>query len=121
MTRRRDEIGRSWLVPIRKGGRESARPTRRGASTVDARGPAIGGLREVAMNERHQALARHVVEEFVATLEPTEQRHLGAARLQGLEQLIVEALASELDMAADRVETLVKELRAEITRPELGL
>ena len=73
------------------------------------------------MNQRHEDLANQVVSGFRANLESGEQEIIGDARFQGLHRLICEALAQELQTAASRVEGLVRELRAEIDKPELGL
>ena len=73
------------------------------------------------MNQRHQELADQVLTAFRSDLEETDQQRIGEARFQTLHGLICEALSDELELVSGRVEAVVKELRAEIDKPELEL
>jgi hypothetical protein len=73
------------------------------------------------MNQRHQKLADQVLTAFRSDLDQADQQRIGEARFQTLHGLICEALCDELELASSRVEAVLKELRAEIDKPELEL
>ena len=73
------------------------------------------------MNQRHQDLATQVVNAFRATLDAATQDSVGDSHFQNLHQLICDALAEELQTAAERVRDLFQELETGMDRPELEL
>jgi hypothetical protein len=73
------------------------------------------------MNQRHQDLADHVISVFRDGLDETARACVGDRGFKQLHALIREALAEELKVTSGRLEELLRELRSEVDRPDLGL
>lgn len=73
------------------------------------------------MNPRHQDLADHVLSAFRAGMDEATQARIGDVAFKQLHALVCGALSQELDTVSGRLEALVRELRAEADRRELGL
>lgn len=73
------------------------------------------------MIKRHQDKASNVVEAFSNSLDEVARQKITDAQLKGLESMIVEAMGNELGVAAEMLDEVVKRLRAESERPDLGL
>jgi hypothetical protein len=73
------------------------------------------------MMKRHQDKAAQIIEAFRNSLDVQLQQQISDAQLKDLEAMIVEAIGEELGIAAERVDQVVKQLRAESERPDLGL
>lgn len=73
------------------------------------------------MNDTHQAIANRIVETFKAQLNAGVREQIPESAYEELLQMIRGALAAELNTAADLLEELVRRLRAQDQRGELGL
>ncbi len=73
------------------------------------------------MNQRHQDLADHVLSAFRGALDEPARQAVGEAGFHQLHTLVREALAEEASVVSGRLEALLRELRAEVDRPDLGL
>jgi hypothetical protein len=73
------------------------------------------------MVKRHEEKAAQIIEAFRNSLDVQVQQQISDAQLRGLELMIVEAMGDELGIAAERVEQVVKQLRTESERLDLGL
>jgi hypothetical protein len=73
------------------------------------------------MADRHIELSQKVVDAFKGTLSDAAREQIGDARFAQLSRMISEALSEELETAVVAVEAVVKQLRAEVDKPELGL
>jgi len=73
------------------------------------------------MSTLTQELANEVVAAFLAELEPAAKHQLSEAQLERLELLVQEAISAGIHNAAERVETLARELRSEAGSPEIEL
>lgn len=73
------------------------------------------------MTDHHREVAEKIVTAFKAELSDATQKQIADARFEALTRAITEALSEERANAADLVENVVKRLRAEVEKPELGL
>ena len=73
------------------------------------------------MPNRHQALADRVLDAFKDILNEVVRKQITESQYTELSLMIQEALSEELDHAINRVEEVVKNLRTEVEKPELGL
>lgn len=73
------------------------------------------------MSNLTQELAKEVVAAFVAEVDPATERRLKEPEIELLEVLVREALSAAIHEAAERVETLARELRSESGSPEIEL
>ena len=73
------------------------------------------------MKNKHQALAEQVVQAFQNKLDPQVLERIGRAGFEDLRLLVEEALAESLGAALERVEVLMRELRAEAGKHEIEL
>jgi hypothetical protein len=73
------------------------------------------------MTDHHQERAERLVSSFQARLGEELCGTIGDEAFELLTQLVRQAIAEELAAAADRVEEVAREIRAEVERPELGL
>ena len=73
------------------------------------------------MSIDHQALAQQVVKAFADNIDPPLRMQIGKAGLEDLEQLVREALAEAVSDAVERMEHVVRELRSEAPKPDIGL
>jgi len=73
------------------------------------------------MKQRHQELADQLVSTFRSGLDEATQAQIGEAGFGRLHGLVCEVLSQELDTLSGRLEGLLRELRSEVDRPELGL
>ena len=73
------------------------------------------------MPNRHQALADRVLDAFKDILSEAVREQITESQYTELSLMIQEALSEELENAINRVEEVVKNLRTEVEKPELGL
>jgi len=73
------------------------------------------------MTDHNREVAEKIVAAFKAELSDTTQKQIADARFEALTRAIREALSEERADAAELVENVVKQLRAEVEKPELGL
>jgi len=73
------------------------------------------------MSTLTQELGKEVVAAFLAELELPAKHQLSEAQLERLELLVQEAISAGIHDAAERVETLARELRSEAGSPEIEL
>jgi|GEM_PF-1415148 len=75
------------------------------------------------MTDRHRERADRVVESFKRALDEDVRQRLTRAQLEDLALAIQEAISEELHDAAERVEAVAAELRAEsrAERPDMHL
>ena len=69
----------------------------------------------------HQDLAQQVVKAFSDNIDPPLRMQIGKAGLEDLELLVREALAEAVSDAVERMEYVIRELRREAAKPEIGL
>jgi hypothetical protein len=74
-----------------------------------------------AMTNQHHERAEAVVSAFKEILGAQICRQISEAQFSDLDRLIRELVSAELRDAAERMETLARELRKETDFPELGL
>lgn len=73
------------------------------------------------MSNRHQELASRIVENFQDSLDENIRQQIPDNQFNVLTLMIREALGNELSTAAERIESVVRGLRAESDKPELGM
>ena len=73
------------------------------------------------MKNKHQALAEQVVQAFQNKLDPQVLEQIGRAGFEDLRLLVEEALAESLGAALERVDDLMRELRADAGKHEIEL
>ena len=73
------------------------------------------------MTEETQELAEKVVATFKHNLSETAREQIRDADFNELALMIREAISEELSRATDMVEEVVRKLRSETDKPELGL
>ena len=73
------------------------------------------------MTERHVHYAKKVVESFKELLPDAALKEITNGEFEELELMIQEALSDELHTATDQMDGLIRRLRSEIDRPELGM
>ena len=73
------------------------------------------------MGNQHQDRAVKVVEAFKDLLDENSSQQIAAAKFDTLTLMITEAISEELGVAADMMEDVIKKLRAELNKPELGM
>lgn len=73
------------------------------------------------MNNRHQEQAKKIVEAFKDTLDESVRQQIPAEQFNVLVLMIKEAMGEELCVAAERIENVLRELRAESDKLELGM
>ncbi len=73
------------------------------------------------MSNRHQEIADTLVEAFKDTLDIEARQLITEAKFDRLKEMVAETLSQELEQVADRMSAVIKELRSEITKPDLGL
>ena len=73
------------------------------------------------MSDRHRELAEDVVRTFKGTLSQTALANITDAQFEGLALMVREAIAEELDTAANIVEEAAKRLRREVEKRNLEL
>jgi hypothetical protein len=73
------------------------------------------------MTNQHQDRAVKVVEAFRGLLDENINQQIADAKFDTLTLMITEAISEELGVAADMMEDVVKKVRAEINKPELGM
>ena len=73
------------------------------------------------MVKRHEEKAAQIIEAFTNSLDVHVQQQISDAQLRSLELMIIEAMGDELGIAAEKMEQVVKQLRTESERLDLGL
>jgi hypothetical protein len=73
------------------------------------------------MSNRHQEIAETLVEAFKETLSAEVRDRVTEAKFDRLKEMIAETLSRELEEVVDRISVVIKELRSEIGKPDLGL
>lgn len=73
------------------------------------------------MSERHQELAEKVVSAFKERLSEHARGQITDAQFEDLSLMIREVIAVELEGAANLMDEVLKKLRADIEKPDLGL
>ena len=73
------------------------------------------------MSTLTERLAKQVIASFKAELAEDTQTQIGAAQFERLELLVEDAVSAAVHDAAERVETLVRELRSGTRSPQLEL
>jgi len=73
------------------------------------------------MVKRHEEKALKIIEGFRNSLDVQVQQQITDAQLKGLEAMIVEAMGDEVSIAAEKMEQVIKQLRTESERLDLGL
>ncbi len=73
------------------------------------------------MTEETQELAEKVVATFKHNLSETARKQIRDADFNELTLMIREAISEELAKATDMVEEVVRKLRSETDKPEIGL
>ena len=73
------------------------------------------------MTNRHQDQAEKIISAFQETLDDSVRRQITDAQYKLLGNHIKKALGDEVSVVMERLEGLVKELRTETERPDLGI
>ena len=73
------------------------------------------------MTNRHQEHAEKIVAAFKDALDGDVRQQISDAQYHLLSNTIRKALGEELGHAAERMEELVRQLRSETERPDLGI
>lgn len=73
------------------------------------------------MTQRHQHQAEKIVSAFTDSLDENIRKQLSAEQLNNLTLMIKKALGDEIGMAIEQLENLIRELRTETEKPELGI
>lgn len=73
------------------------------------------------MTNRHQERAEKIVTTFKQSLDPKVAQQISEAQLTALTQMIKQAMGQELGFAAEQLEQVIRQLRAESERRDLGM
>lgn len=73
------------------------------------------------MSDRHRERAENVVRTFKGTLSQAALSDISDAQFEDLALMVREAIAEELDAAANIVEEAARRLRREVEKRDLGL
>ena len=73
------------------------------------------------MTTRHQEKAENIVATFKQSLDAKVVQHITDAQFIGLTLMIKEAMGEELGFAAEQLEQVIRKLRAESERPDMGM
>ena len=73
------------------------------------------------MTNRHQERADKIVTAFKQSLDPGVAQQITAPQFTALTQMIKEAMGHELGFAAEQLEQVIRQLRAESERRDLGM
>lgn len=73
------------------------------------------------MTNRHQDQATKIIEAFKDTLDEDVCQQISDEKFNVLALMIKEAMGEELGVAAELIEDVVRKLRAESDKPELGM
>ena len=73
------------------------------------------------MTYRQQDMARKIIAAFKDTLDENLCRQISDEQFNVLELMIKEGIGKELSAATELVEEVVRKLRAESDKPELGM
>ena len=73
------------------------------------------------MANQHQDLADQVVHAFQAKLDPATREAISKAQFEDLGLMVREALAQAVGTAVERMEQVIRELRATSGKPEIEL
>lgn len=73
------------------------------------------------MAQNQRPVVVKVIEAFKSRLSDTVREQITDAQFADLAMMIDEAIAEELDTAADLVDEVLSKLRASVRKPELGL
>ena len=73
------------------------------------------------MTNRHQARAEKIVATFRQSLEKKLAKQITDAQYNTLTLMIVEAMGEEAGFAAEQLEQVIRKLRAESEKPDLGM
>lgn len=73
------------------------------------------------MTNRHEEIADTLVEAFKDTLDAQARQLITEAKFDRLKEMVAETLSNEVQQVADRMSDVIKELRSEIGKPDLGL
>jgi hypothetical protein len=73
------------------------------------------------MTNRHQEKAENIVATFKQSLDAKVLQHITDAQFIGLTLMIKEAMGEELGFAAEQLEQVIRKLRAESERPDMGM
>ena len=69
----------------------------------------------------HETQAQKVVQAFIDTLDPRTRSQITIAQQDDLQLMIREALSDAVNDALGRIEELLRQLRSESSKTELGL
>lgn len=73
------------------------------------------------MTNQHHERAARVVTAFMDTLDDSVRKQITGSQVNTLTLMIKKALGEELSLAVERVEELLRQLRTETDKPELGI
>lgn len=73
------------------------------------------------MTNRHQERAEQIVATFKQSLDAKVVQYITDAQFTALTLMIKEAMGEELGFAAEQLEQVIRKLRAEAEKPELGM
>lgn len=73
------------------------------------------------MTNRHQERAEKIVTTFKQSLDSKVAKQITEPQLTALTQMIKEAMGEELGFAAEQLEQVIRQLRAESERRDLGM
>ena len=73
------------------------------------------------MTNRHQERAEQIVATFKQSLDAKVVQYITDAQFTALTLMIKEAMGEELGFAAEQLEQVIRKLRAESERPDMGM
>ena len=73
------------------------------------------------MTNRHQQRAEKIVATFKQSLDAKVAQQITDAQLNALTLMIREAMGEEAGFAAEQLEQVIRKLRAESEKPDLGM
>jgi len=81
----------------------------------------MGDYGVAGMTNRHQQTAEKIVATFKQSLEKNIAQQITEAQFNTLTLMIREAMGEEAGFAAEQLEQVIRKLRAESEKPELGM
>lgn len=73
------------------------------------------------MTNRHQQRAEKIVATFKQSLDENVAQQITEAQFNALTLMIKEVMGEEASFAAEQLETVIRKLRAESEKPDLGM
>lgn len=73
------------------------------------------------MTNRHQEKAENIVATFKQSLDEKVAQQITDAQFTALTLMVKEAMGEELGLAAEQLEQVIRKLRAEAEKPDLGM